>query len=220
MAKRKFRPMPAFTARDIERYWSHVDRKGPDDCWLWTASLAHGYGQFTFDSGSGWGCMLAHRVAYFIEFGMDPEHRMVCHTCDNPPCQNPAHYFLGDWRSNAWDALAKGRLRIGDNHPMHLHPEYCPHGDKHRSRTHPETIRRGETSPAAKLKECDVVKIRKLYATETWTYAELAADFGVSVSSIYLICQRKRWSHVLDKDGQAAAYEQRTAELRSAGFSV
>lgn len=36
---------------------------------------------------------------------------MVLHHCDNPPCVNPAHLFLGDWKLNAHDSMAKGRAK-------------------------------------------------------------------------------------------------------------
>lgn len=52
---------------------------------------------------------MAHRVAYYLHAGVDPLARLVLHTCDNPPCCNPEHLFLGDDGLNATDRDGKNR---------------------------------------------------------------------------------------------------------------
>lgn len=90
---------------DEARYWSKVDRRGPDECWPWTAHSRKGYGLMRVA-----GVLLsAHRWAYERWIGPIPTGLQVCHSCDNPPCQNPAHWFLGTNDDNVADKMAKGR---------------------------------------------------------------------------------------------------------------
>ncbi|MGH0033016.1 MAG: HNH endonuclease [Myxococcota bacterium] len=54
----------------------------------------------------------AHRIAWGLANGADPGDAHVLHRCDNPPCVNPAHLFLGDAAANAQDRHQKGRSAI------------------------------------------------------------------------------------------------------------
>jgi hypothetical protein len=51
----------------------------------------------------------AHRVAYELFVGPVPDGMFVCHRCDNPPCCNPAHLFIGTAKDNAVDSSNKER---------------------------------------------------------------------------------------------------------------
>lgn len=92
---------------DAVRFWRLVDKSGGDDaCWPWTGSPStNGYGQFGIKSRK----IPAHRLAYLFHFGHIDPALLVCHRCDNPPCCNPAHLFLGNHTDNARDMIAKGR---------------------------------------------------------------------------------------------------------------
>jgi HNH endonuclease len=96
--------VPLISAEDTARFWEKVDRSG--DCWVWTAGTAHfGYGQFHLDGKPE----KAHRISWILTYGPIPEGLLVCHHCDNPPCVNPRHLFVGSHRDNALDKVAKGR---------------------------------------------------------------------------------------------------------------
>jgi len=94
-----------------QRFWERVDRRNPDECWLWLAGKTTGYGTIW----NGTKDVLAHRLSYELEHGYLSDSMDVCHTCDNPTCVNPNHLFLGTHRDNMVDRDKKGRGKIPDN---------------------------------------------------------------------------------------------------------
>lgn len=89
------------------RYHHGYDRRGPDECWPWKLGRHRkGYGKFKV-LGKTW---VASRYGWTLANGPIPDGLNVCHTCDNPPCQNPRHWFLGTHKENAEDKVRKGRL--------------------------------------------------------------------------------------------------------------
>lgn len=91
-----------------EDVWKYVDRRGPDECWPWLgARRRRGYGTFCINLRN----YVATRFIYELVHGVDPGELLVCHSCDNPPCVNPAHLFLGTDQDNVLDMHRKGRAR-------------------------------------------------------------------------------------------------------------
>lgn len=114
MAERLLPLMP-LTLDDQLRFWDKFERRGPDDCWLWTGSRYDGrYGRFCYNRGS----YSAHRVSYYLHSGADPGEQLVCHECNQGLCVNPAHLFLGTTQDNQQHRVDCGRHRQeGDLNP-------------------------------------------------------------------------------------------------------
>ena len=100
-----------------ERFWAKVDKRGMDECWPWLARRNWcDYGVISRGGQFG-GTILAHRASFEIHHGMkSAEGLCVLHSCDNPPCVNPGHLFLGDPQMNVADMVSKGRTAAGERH--------------------------------------------------------------------------------------------------------
>lgn len=154
-----------------ERFWLKVDRSGGSrTCWPWTAGRHDaGYGTF-WDGERFW---KAHRFAWTQTEGPIPDGLHVLHRCDNPPCCNAGHLFLGTHLDNMHDMYAKGRRTP---RPM-----------------------RGESNPRAKLTWETVDEARRLRATGL-AYARIGERLGVSKPTIMRAldgrCWREEWRPV------------------------
>lgn len=161
-----------------ERFFENVSIM-ESGCWEWEAYCNQwGYGQFGVNAK----LMLSHRFSWEFFNGKIPDGLCVLHKCDNPPCCNPTHLFLGTRNDNTQDMIRKGRKR-------NCAPE------NHGCKTHPEKILRGEQKPAAKLKASDVLAIRKMIS-EKVPHRKIAKIFGVSAPRISYIKNRKEWAHI------------------------
>lgn len=98
-----------------EQFWTQVDMRGQDECWIWKNGRSHGYGCVRWYGRHA----QAHRLAWELTNGAIPEGMCVCHHCDNPPCCNPAHLFVGTIRDNNMDAMDKGRMNNEEQRRKH-----------------------------------------------------------------------------------------------------
>ena len=141
-----------------------VVRRG--ECYEWQgARNSNGYGRVMVDGRKEY----VHRIVYSLEYGDIPEGLEVLHRCDNPPCININHLFLGTQADNTRDASAKGRM------------------------SHPHFAARGEAHHNAKLTWPEVNEIRRLYKPWVCTASDLAQRFRVSVPTIKMIVRGQNW---------------------------
>lgn len=91
----------------VERLFAKLEQK-PNGCIEFVGHRSrHGYGRINRDGGRD--IARAHRLAWELTHGPIPDGMCVCHSCDNPPCCNPDHLFLGTQRANVRDMVLKGR---------------------------------------------------------------------------------------------------------------
>jgi hypothetical protein len=142
-------------------FWPYVSKSST--CWIWQGGINHfGYGVYCTNST----LMGAHRFSYILENGPIPKGMVICHKCDNPPCVNPDHLFLGTPSDNLRDMVQKGRNA------------------------------KGEKSGNAKLSVEQVKTIRDSFARGELTKTQLARIYHVTFTNIHYIIGRKIWTEV------------------------
>lgn len=150
------------------RFWSRVDIAEKDKCWNWEGvrfkktSDQLDYGRY--------GSTVAHRVAWEMTIGPIPHGLMVLHKCDNPPCVNPNHLFLGTATENMQDCARKGRAggepRYGEDNPVSILTE--------------NQVR-------------DILSMKPPYEPLNVT----GKRYGVKGGTIWAVRHRKIWKHII-----------------------
>lgn len=155
------RSIPIIPTEKVIRTFNKFVLKGnPDECWLWTGvKNTRGYGKI-YDTES----YLVHRVAFVLENGPFDWELDVCHSCDNPPCCNPNHLFLGTALDNMRDRDGKGRRAS----PI------------------------GEKNGRSKITREEVDRIR-LLAYLGVTYEHIMEEYGICRNSVGMIVRHETW---------------------------
>jgi hypothetical protein len=149
-------------------------------CLIWQGyRTPKGYGQLGIGSRQE-GTIQAHRAAYLLEHGELPDNKVICHTCDNPPCVNVAHLYAGTPKENTQDMVRKGRARGG--------------------------VKYGEEHPNSKLSNAHSARIIELVQSGN-SHREVGKMFGVAHSTVGRIargeCRSKTSSQVVVKEAAA-----------------
>jgi len=100
----------AYEEKLRDRFWKKV-KKIKNGCWEWVGATTCGYGRI----GVCGKTVIAHRLSWVWANGKIPKGLCVLHKCDNRPCVNPKHLFLGTKKDNTRDCIRKGRF--GDTGP-------------------------------------------------------------------------------------------------------
>lgn len=151
---------------DYIRFWSKVNVLGENDCWEWKLSLdPDGYGRFRLN-GKKRG---SHRVSYANAFGEIPYGKIICHSCNNPPCVNPNHLYAGTQKDNTRDSIDAGTLWFSKAY--------------------------GEKCPNAKLSNKDVYIIRDML-NKGISVKEISKKYNITDGAIYSIKNKTRWKKV------------------------
>lgn len=138
----------------FEYYRSKFTERGPDECWPWQEKSRDkdGYGIMSWREDGQHYTRRAHRWGWEHRFGPIPPREVVRHSCDNPPCQNPAHWLLGTAADNNQDARDRGRARAN------------PGGERHHRAT---------------LSDAQVNEIRQRYTGAWGEISALGREYGV-----------------------------------------
>lgn len=157
--------------RSYGEFLDQVPVLAANECWPWNGPrFEKGYGKYDYDGKQH----RAHRVAYELFRGPIPHGKLVCHSCDNPPCVNPLHLWVGTQSDNLQDCHGKGRRNVA-----------------------------GEHNGSARLTGPLVAKIRERYMPRHPVNGcnALAREYGVSPCTISQTVNHLRWYGKNDKGG-------------------
>jgi hypothetical protein len=155
-------PNHLFLGTDSGRLTKKIKKNEHSGCWEWTGSRKdNGYGVISINNHQEY----THRLSYKLFVGEIPDGLCVLHRCDNPPCINPCHLFLGTKQDNIQDCLAKGRANTAF----------------------------GERNGRAKLTLSQVHQIREDYRNGGVSQRELARRFNIGKSVIGNITRNESW---------------------------
>lgn len=166
-----------YSESTISRFWAKVTKRQPEQCWPWKGGLGNkGYGKIKLEGTRI--DVQSHVMAFELAHGSLPDGKIVCHTCDWPPCCNPGHLWAGTHPENHADMMKKGRNRSG----AHKRP--------------------GELNPKSKMTDEQVREVkRRISLGENNT--QIAGSLSVHHSTISQIRVGKTWKHIRLVPGSA-----------------
>jgi len=188
------------TSEDIERFWSKIEIRGGDECWPWIAKATNpaGYGVLKHKSGKN---IIASRISCFLEHG-EPPHPAAksLHSCDNPPCCNPAHLRWGTQKDNVSDAKSRSR---------HVDPPKIS-GNAEWAAKRLAAMPKGEAVWNQSLTEDDAREIMRLHMAHL-NVSQIASLVGKPKHTVSDVCRGRSWRHL---EGIPTIDELRTGGVR------
>lgn len=161
----------------MDKFFDNFTVDTETGCWIWTGRKRCGdYGSLYLNGKDH----LAHRYSWKLFRSEIPKGICVCHHCDNPPCVNPDHLFLGTHKENMEDRNRKQR---------------CCQGER-RSKLQLKTALKGEKVHCSKLKKEDVLEILRLRTEDRLKIQEIANRYNVSHPTVQGILTGKYWTSV------------------------
>jgi hypothetical protein len=166
----RFKCPSGWTLAQRLAHYTRIDSSG---CHIFTGNIGTGgYGRLTMDGFQH----KTHRVAWEVANGRSvPDGMHVCHRCDNPPCVNPDHLFIGTNADNIADMIAKGRDYRG-------------------------IPRRGSAHARAIIDEGTAIAVYRA----TGSASAIAREFGIARAVVRGIKARTQWAHI-NVDGPPGA---------------
>jgi hypothetical protein len=150
-------------------FWSKVIIGKASDCWPWAGARSPaGYGNVRVNKAYRG----AHRISWILAHFPIPDGYVVCHSCDNPPCCNPAHLMLAKPSANMKDMITKSRDGFRKNRAI------------------------GTRNTNAKLSDSAVKDIIRRYTAKEADQYQLAREYSVSQTTIGSVVRRATWRHV------------------------
>lgn len=154
----------------IDRFWSYVDKPGPDECWLWRSGKGAG---FYWHDRSGRRCRQGViRMSFLLSNEGIPDGEVVTHSCTSEVsdmCLNPAHLVTMTLSQRALLNVQQGRRQYA--------------GDTHN----------------AKITAEQVLAIRRAHKAGARP-VDLALEFGIAAPTVGAIVRRRTWRHIPEED--------------------
>lgn len=157
-----------------EDVWEFINKKTSNYCWPCTCYCdKRGYGIIQINGR----LERIHRVVWSLINGHIPAlfeglPAMICHSCDNPPCCNPDHLYLGNAKINNQDSAKKGRKPT-----MNVNL-------------------RGSNNPYAKLTEIHVEEIKQFLRESILTQLQIAEKYNITQMAVSCINTGRTWSYL------------------------